>query len=143
MCFFEAEKLTESWVTHLDLLARCPAVVGQIIAAAESDREVNQAAKHALRCLQAGSGMLDTKIEDDARPRLARPRKEALRIPLNQPYGAVDHWDRAATKQVRSFIHECAERRARNIDLRNHLAVLMRRAKETINLLVVTIEVSA
>lgn len=47
--FLEAQKVTESRMACLDLAARRPAVIGQIVAAAQTDRGVDQSTEGILR----------------------------------------------------------------------------------------------
>ncbi len=67
-----------------------PAVVGEIEAPAALEREVDQAAEGDGRLLDSTTRVLDVQVQDDARPRLTRPRENALVVALDQADGAVD-----------------------------------------------------
>ena len=47
----EAQELRELWVAGFDLLAGCPAVIGEVVAAAVADRVVDQAAEGRRRAV--------------------------------------------------------------------------------------------
>ena len=93
---FESEKFVKAWMAGFNLRARRPAVICKVVAASESDREVDQSPENALRGREASRCMRDTKIENDTCLRLSRPNQEAFFIPLDEPNGAVDHRDGAA-----------------------------------------------
>src|SRR5688500_16780881 len=58
----EGEELTESGVAGLYLPRRRPAVVGQVVAAALRDRQVDQAAERAAGAGEAGIGVLHAQV---------------------------------------------------------------------------------
>ena len=96
--FFEAEEFAKARVAGFDLGARGPAVIGEIVAAALPDREVDEAAEGGLRGAEASGSVRDAKIENDAGLWLARPGEDALLIALDQANRAVDDRHAAAAQ---------------------------------------------
>ena len=82
--FFLGEKFAETWVGSLDLGAVGPAVVGEVITAAEGQRQVDQGPEGGSGARQTGGGVFAMEIEDDAGPRFARPREQGLGVALDE-----------------------------------------------------------
>src|SRR5436309_1022197 len=96
----EIEKLAQTRMAPLHLVPGGPAVIGQVIAAAEISRAIDEPPEVA-RCLaESGWTVIDVQVEHDARPRLAGPRQHAFIVPLNEPDGAVDHVDVVLTRVI-------------------------------------------
>src|SRR5688500_16165759 len=70
-----------------------PAVVGQVVAAAELDGAVDETPEVGRRLRDARGCVLDVKIEDDAGPSAAGPRQTRLVVLLDDPDGPVNHVD--------------------------------------------------
>src|SRR5262245_43769299 len=80
----ELEEFGEARMAALDLLARRPAVIGQVIAAPVLDRPIDEPPKILSRLLQPLRRVGDVHIEDNAVPGLPRPGKEALVVLLDE-----------------------------------------------------------
>src|SRR5439155_2279752 len=93
-----AQKLGELGIAGFDLRPGRPAVVGEEVAAAATDRHVDQTAEVDLRPRQPRAGVHDVQVEHHARPRLPRPGEEGLVVALDQPDAAVDQLDAVAAE---------------------------------------------
>src|SRR5688572_7930955 len=96
-----------------------------------------------LRRGEPRGGMSDTKVENDAGPRLTRPREEAFFIAFNQPDGAVDHRDVSLPEDFRSLLHKPVEGRARHVDFGNHLAPVVGSSQAAIEFFMIAVEISS
>src|SRR3989338_3627342 len=67
-----------------------PAVVRQVVGAAETQGAIDDALKVPLGLSESFRRMLDAQVKDGARVVLLRPGQEALFIPLDEPHCAVD-----------------------------------------------------
>src|SRR5882672_4526869 len=80
----ETQEFDEVGIAGLDLLARRPAVIRQVVTAAAFASEVDQFPKGSPRALDARRVVIDVQIDHDAGPALARPSQEARAIALDQ-----------------------------------------------------------
>ena len=70
------QELGELRIRRLHLIAARPAVIGQEIAAAMTDRHVDQRTERVGAAVDAGRRVLDVQVEDGARPAVARPGRK-------------------------------------------------------------------
>ena len=98
----EAQELGHLRVAGLDLPAGRPAVVGEIVAAAELDGAVDQAAEVVSGLAQAVLVMIHVQVHDGADPRFARPGEKALAVLLDETDRPVDEL-RAVLPEIRAY----------------------------------------
>ena len=84
------DELGQARVAADRLLCRRPPVVRQVVAAAELDRAIDQAAEVGGGSVDAVGRVVHVQVEDDARPALARPGEDRLVVFLDDADGAVD-----------------------------------------------------
>src|SRR5262245_49887406 len=84
------QELAKARMACLDLLARGPPMIREVIAAAAGNREVDEAAECSLRGGDAVRRVRNAEIEDDAGPRLPRPCEESVLVALDEPDRAVN-----------------------------------------------------
>jgi hypothetical protein len=80
----EREELRDPRVASEQLLPRGPTVVREVVTPAPRAGGVDERAERVRRVRDPGGRVLDVQVEDDARPRLARPREEALLVALDE-----------------------------------------------------------
>src|SRR5688500_10752483 len=114
MLLLPSEKLNKLRLTSGDLLARCPAVIGKIIAPSMLNSAVNKTAKVDLRFTDAFRTMRHMKIENHACPSLLRPSKKAFTVPLNKSDGAVNQFSFTLTEIKTDRFHKVSERPSRH-----------------------------
>lgn len=141
--YFLREKFAKTWVRRLYLGTAGPAVVSEVVAASEGNRDVDEGAEGVGGARQSGGRMLAVKIEDDAGPRLARPREQRFVVAFDQADGAIDHGRRAGAEQVGGAAHEFAQRGAWHIKFGDHLAACAWRAESAVEGDVVVVGINA
>lgn len=95
---FEAEEVGELGVAGFDLLARRPAMVGEVVVAAHFNGAGDEAAKVGLRFTDARRAVCGVEVEDDAGVILFCPGEKTFVVALDEPDCAVDQLDGVAAE---------------------------------------------
>ena len=116
-------------------------MVGEVIAAAVLNAEIDERAKRVGGRRNAFRRVLDVQVENDARIRLARPRQKRLVVLLDQAHRPVDDVRLAIAEDRAPILHECGQPRPFNVDLRDHFGCLVRRASRFVECDVIVVHV--
>src|SRR5436190_19925729 len=82
-----AQELDETGMAGLDLFAGGEAVVGEVVAAAARQGQVDEGAEGHRRSFHPRRGVVEVEVEDYASVGLASPGQEALFVRLDEAHG--------------------------------------------------------
>src|SRR6186997_2301206 len=89
----QGEKLSNLRVACLELLGRCPAVVGEEVASPAGEGVVDEPAESRRSVLETRRRVDGVDVEDHACPAVARPGEESFVVALDQADRSVDDVD--------------------------------------------------
>ena len=138
---FLGDELAEPRVARQRLGGGRPAVIGQVVAAAELDRAIDETAEVPAAAFDAIGRMVDVQVEDDTGPALTRPGEHRLIVLFDDADGAVDDVGAVLARVGADRSHELGERGARHVELGDHLAALDRRSELAIEVVVVAVRI--